>query len=75
MRLGGDIYGVDLHLPYCNNNQLLNIFGGGAGDDDEEEAEEVCYVDGTGRQVCQPKLIKRLCSEVVEEWGLKSVYC
>jgi hypothetical protein len=70
IREGGDIYGVDTNLPSCNNNQLISLRIL-----EEAAAEKVCYEDGTGRRICQPKLQKNLCSSVMAEWGLGNVYC
>jgi len=79
MRLGGNIYGVDLGMEDCNHPQLQNIRvrrGGGGGEGGGGGGgEEICYVDGKDRMVCQPKLIKKLCSEVKERWGIEDVYC
>ncbi len=65
IRSGGNIYGVDSSLPFCNNPQLL-AFG--------SAEEKVCFVDGRNRNVCQPKLLKKRCIKATDEWGV-DCYC
>ena len=70
IREGGSIYGVDVRHSHCNHPQLQNIAAANAGDE-----EQFCFQDGLQREVCQPKLKKKLCKMVDEAWGLDDAYC
>ena len=78
IRKGGNIGGIDLENTEaeCGNNQLLNLRkkkkkrkGTLVG-----EGEVVCFVDGTGKEVCQSKITKKRCVHL-EKWGINDAYC
>jgi len=72
VRVGGDIWGVDVSKTQCNNPQLIALRGGET--IGETMGEKVCFVDGLGREVCQPKLEMEWCGVANERFGLKEVY-
>ena len=74
LRSGGSIGGVDLERVFCGNNQLINLRGVRVQGEEGGEGE-VCFEDGTGKQVCQRKIQKVKCAGVEEQWGLVDVYC
>ena len=46
IRKGGNIYGADVGMEFCNNLQIASMRGGDGGGDEDRQ----CYVDGLGRE-------------------------
>ena len=72
VRTNGNIYGVDLEMPFCNNMQVMNMRGRRLTGEDEPEE---CYLDGLGRQNCNRRRTVEFCTRIADIWGLDDVFC